>query len=209
MTSPPDKGDLGGWGLGVGFSALQRSLARDSCTGSMAGLMCRIYGQDNCSCVICTSAFHGGRMPILHRYLDVTLLGSLIDIRSARHLDFRSITCRSHCRGAKIGYVQDVRYADFAGAKIGKVPLLEWVCVPVEWVCVPDSRPIVYSSPPQVPTSLPPCLYLCSSVLTQALLFWLFARCQRPSDNALFPSSVRSLLPDYPIVLRSGCHRLG
>ena len=126
--------------------------------------MYRIYGQDNCSCVICTSAFHGGRMPILHRYLDVTLLGSLIDIRSARHLDFRSITCRSHCRGAKIGYVQDVRYADFAGAKIGyvqdvryadfagakigKVPLLEWVCVP-------DSRPIVYSSPPQVPTIAP------------------------------------------------------
>ncbi len=35
----------------------------------------RLYVQDvradNCSCVICTSAFHGGRMPVLHRYMDV------------------------------------------------------------------------------------------------------------------------------------------
>jgi hypothetical protein len=28
--------------------------------------------------------------------------------------------CRSNCRGAKIGYIQEVWYADFAGAKIGK-----------------------------------------------------------------------------------------
>ena len=58
---------------------------------------------NNCSCIICTSVIHGGRMPVLHRYMDVTILGSLIDIRSARHLDFLSITCRSHCRGAKTG----------------------------------------------------------------------------------------------------------
>ena len=197
--------------------------------------MCRIYGQDNCSCVICTSAFHGGRMPILHRYLDVTLLGSLIDIRSARHLDFRSITCRSHCRGAKIGYVQDVR-ADNCSCVIctsafhgGRMPILQeqksvmyrMYGMPILqeqksvkshfWsgfvfrILAPSFTHRHRKSQP----SLPPCLYLCSSVLTQALLFWLFARCQRPSDNALFPSSVRSLLPDYPIVLRSGCHRLG
>ena len=31
-----------------------------------------VRAQDNCSCVTCTSTIHGGRMPILHRYLDVT-----------------------------------------------------------------------------------------------------------------------------------------
>jgi hypothetical protein len=46
--------------------------------------------------------------------------------RDVRYADFASLQgrnlleqCRSNCRGAKIGYVQDVRYADFAGAKIG------------------------------------------------------------------------------------------
>ena len=82
-------------------SACNACLARVFCTVSLAAPVAgRTYVQDvradNCSCVICTSAFHGGRMPILHRYMD-SLLGSLIDILS--------ITCRSYCRGAKIGKV--------------------------------------------------------------------------------------------------------
>ena len=51
------------------FIAVRRAHRADDATS-------RLYVQDvradNCSCVICTSAIHGGRMPVLHRYMDVT-----------------------------------------------------------------------------------------------------------------------------------------
>ena len=52
------------------FSVMRKQLSQHGM--AWHGMAWQDVRADNCSCVICTSAIHGGRMPILHRYMDVT-----------------------------------------------------------------------------------------------------------------------------------------